>query len=164
MKSHRTLMHFSGIAAICFSGFMLLSIISQLIGLKFQFLPVGKLSPDEVVYIYQNSGFGIGVFLRFVAYVLLPLAFCGLVPHLYAKTPCLVRTGVVYGAVAYLFFLTVTFIEAGMVVSGGGGVLTKPDKTICAYRFFCFAGGFRGVVWNIIYFVWEAGFFWVLLF
>ena len=125
MKSPRTLMHFSGIGAICFSGFMLLSIVSQLIGLKFQFLPVGKLSPDEIVHIYQNSGFGIGVFLRFVAYVLLPLTFCGLFPYFYSRTPCLTRTGLVYGVVAYFFFLAITFIEVGLVVSGGQGVLTS---------------------------------------
>lgn len=125
MKSHRILMHFSGIGAICFSGFMLLSIASQLIGLKFQFLPVGNLNPEEIVHIYQNSGFGIGVFLRFVAYVLLPLTFCGLFPYLYSRTPCLTRTGLVYGVVAYFFFLAVTFIEVGLVVSGGQGVLTS---------------------------------------
>jgi len=117
MKSYRTLLHLGGIAAVSYGGLELVSVIIQFIGLKWSMVQVGVTSPDEVLEIYQNGGFGMALFVKLISFIFLVPALAGLFAYLSNQSNGLARIGFYYGLLAYIIWVMTTFLQAGLVHS-----------------------------------------------
>lgn len=115
MKSDRTLLTLAGFSAFSYGGLQLVSIVLLFFSLNLELVPVGTITPDKVMQIYQNGSFGISVFIGLISFVFLFPALSGFYFYLKKENRNLVQLGLLFGLMAYSIYIVVTFLQFGLI-------------------------------------------------
>ncbi len=115
LNNNRSILHLTGITAIFYGGLQMVAIIILFSGLQLKMIPVGEFTPDSVLQLYQNSGFGTALFVHIISFIFFPSAFVGLYRYLKNEVMLFPHIGFIYGCIAFLIFLITGFLQAGLV-------------------------------------------------
>jgi hypothetical protein len=115
MKGDRTLLNLAGFSAFSYSGLQLVSIVVLFFGLNLELVPVGVMTPDKVMKIYQSGSFGISVFIGLISFIFLFPALNGFYFYLKKENRNIVQVGFLFGLMAYSIYIVITFLQFGLV-------------------------------------------------
>lgn len=115
MKGDRTLLNLAGFSAFSYGGLQLVSIVILCFGLKLNLVPVGVMTPDKALKIYQNGSFGISVFIGLISFIFLFPALYGFYFYLKKENRRIVQVGFLFGLVAYSVYIIINFLQLGLV-------------------------------------------------
>ncbi|MBN2091391.1 hypothetical protein JW964_17395, partial [candidate division KSB1 bacterium] len=84
-------------------------------GLQLNMIPVGAFTPESVLHLYQNSGFGTALFVYIISLIFFPPALFGFFRYLRNEVKLFPHIGFIYGGIAFIIFLITGFLQAGLV-------------------------------------------------
>jgi len=112
---NRSVLHLTGITAIFYGGLQIVAIVILFAGLQLNMIPVETFTPENVLKLYQNSGFGTALFVQIISLIFFPLAMVGFFRFLRNEVNLFPHIGFIYGSIAFTIFLITGFLQAGLV-------------------------------------------------
>lgn len=115
MKSERMILQGGSIAAFCFGGLQIIYSIFLIISLGTEIIPVGEVTPDWILALYQNDGYGISIYIKLVSFLFLIPALISMFFHLKKHAKEFVVFGFAFGGLAIFIDILATTLQSGLI-------------------------------------------------
>lgn len=116
MNDSRSLLTFTGGACVLFGVFLLVVILSRIIGLGLNLIPMQEASPDTILELFQNGWYQTSLLVNLLSYLIFVPALIGMYSYLRRNANGYAMTGLVYGGIAFMLYLISQLIEAGLIL------------------------------------------------